>query len=163
MPDFLFDDRVIITEAIISPTASVREFSVVTRSVVGEGTRIGPFAHVLNECEVGAFCQIGNFVVLDKCNLSDNVKINHHSALVYVTVGEDTIIGAGCMIDIPLSGASHTIIGANVFVGSSVCLASGIEIGDNVIIGAGSNVNCNLPSNSFFVNRPRTKTLKVRL
>src|SRR2546428_389254 len=69
--------------------------SLVVESWVGEGSRIGPFAHLRPGCRLGREVKIGNFVELKNAVLEDRVSAGHLTYLGDAAVGEDTNIGAG--------------------------------------------------------------------
>ena len=89
-------------------------------------------------------------------------------ALSSVTIGEDTLIGAGCQIfdndfhhrdgrgwrSPRLSEAKPVVIGNHVFVGAGVIILKGVEIGEGATIGAGSVVTRDIPPNSIAAGQP---------
>jgi len=86
-----------------------------------------------------------------------------------VTIGESTILGAGCMI---LDNDFHSYgpgfswlteyqktskpikIGRGCFLGARVIVLKGVTLGDRVIIGAGSVVTRDVPSHSIAAGNP---------
>ncbi len=53
--------------------------SVVTESRVGRGTKVGPFAQLRPQSELGEEVKIGNFVEVKKSQLDDGSKVSHLS------------------------------------------------------------------------------------
>lgn len=79
-----------------------------------------------------------------------------------VEIGENTIIGYGCVI------SAHELlqrqlrfgrvkIGANVLVGTRSVVLPGVEIGDGATVGAMSLVNSDVPAKSFYAGVPARK------
>lgn len=89
-------------------------------------------------------------------------------ALSSVTIGEDTLIGAGCQIfdndfhhredggwrSPRADEARPVVIGNRVFVGAGVKILKGVVIGDGSTIGAGSVVTREIPPNSLAAGQP---------
>ncbi len=119
---------------------TVRE-SVLVDSGVGDGSTVGPFAHVRGGAELGAGVRIGNFVEVKKSSLADGAKASHLSYLGDAIVGEGSNIGAGtitCNYDGKNKHA--TVIGKGVSVGSNTSIVAPRTIGDGAMTGAGSVV-----------------------
>ena len=129
--------------------------SVVIDSRIGNGTAIGPFAHVRGETELGREVRIGNFVEVKKSKLAAGVKAGHLSYLGDASIGEGSNIGAGtitCNYD-----GSHkhdTTIGKGVFIGSNTSIVAPRNIGDGAMTGAGSVLTRDLPAGERVVGNP---------
>jgi bifunctional UDP-N-acetylglucosamine pyrophosphorylase/glucosamine-1-phosphate N-acetyltransferase len=119
---------------------TVRE-SVVLDSEVGNGTTIGPYAHVRDGCVLGRRVRVGNFVELKKSHLADAAKASHLSYVGDAQIGENSNVGAGtitCNFDGKQKHA--TIVGRDVSIGSNSSLVAPLTIGDGALTGAGSVV-----------------------
>jgi len=119
---------------------TVRE-SVVVDSDIGDGSTVGPFAHIRGGAELGADVRIGNFVEVKKSRLADGAKASHLSYLGDATIGEGSNIGAGtitCNYDGKNKHA--TVIGKRVSIGSNTSIVAPRTIGDGAMTGAGSVV-----------------------
>ncbi|HUZ50588.1 MAG TPA: bifunctional UDP-N-acetylglucosamine diphosphorylase/glucosamine-1-phosphate N-acetyltransferase GlmU [Candidatus Dormibacteraeota bacterium] len=119
---------------------TVRE-SVVADSGIGDGSTVGPFAHIRDGAELGAGVRIGNFVEVKKSRLADGAKSSHLSYLGDATIGEGSNIGAGtitCNYDGKNKHA--TVIGKRVSIGSNTSIVAPRTIGDGAMTGAGSVV-----------------------
>ena len=73
----------------------VRQSCVLTESMVADGAKIGPFAHLRPGSEIGENAHVGNFVETKKAKLGKGAKANHLTYLGDAEVGEGTNIGAG--------------------------------------------------------------------
>lgn len=86
-------------------------------------------------------------------------------ANVGIEIGEETLIGAGCLIcdsdmhEVPLGSGREVRkapirIGARVFVGARSILLKGITIGDGAVVGAGSVVTADVPPGVLVAGNP---------
>lgn len=131
-------------------------FSVVSDSMVADGTRIGPYAHLRGHANVGENCRIGNFVELKKTQLGDRTNVSHLSYLGDATVGNKVNIGAGT-ITANYDGVNkhRTNIGDRTKTGSNSVLVAPITLGEDVTVAAGSTVTEDVPDDSLVIARER--------
>ena len=54
-------------------------YSVISDSMVADNTRIGPYAHLRGDSQVGSHCRIGNLVELKKAQVGDRSNAAHLS------------------------------------------------------------------------------------
>ena len=131
-------------------------YSVITESVVKDGVRIGPYAHLRGHAEVGAGCRIGNFVELKNSQLGDRTNVAHLSYLGDATLGTRVNIGAGT-ITANYDGVNkhRTTIGDRSKTGSNSVLVAPLTLGEDVTVAAGSVVTEDVPSDALVVARSR--------
>jgi bifunctional UDP-N-acetylglucosamine pyrophosphorylase / glucosamine-1-phosphate N-acetyltransferase len=131
-------------------------YSVITDSQVGKDAKIGPYAHLRQQVEVGAECRVGNFVELKKTSLGQGTNVAHLSYLGDTTTGTKVNIGAGT-ITANYDGVNKhcTIIGDNSKTGANSVLVAPLNIGDNVTIAAGSAITEDVATNSLAIARAR--------
>ncbi|OCR00251.1 UDP-N-acetylglucosamine diphosphorylase/glucosamine-1-phosphate N-acetyltransferase [Oscillatoriales cyanobacterium USR001] len=131
-------------------------YSVITDSVVANGAKIGPYAHLRVHTEVGANCRIGNFVELKKAKLGDRTNAAHLSYLGDATLGEKVNIGAGT-ITANYDGVNkhQTVIGDRTKTGSNSVLVAPVTLGDDVTVAAGSVVTEDVPNDSLVIARSK--------
>lgn len=131
-------------------------YSVVTDSTVAANTRIGPYAHLRGQVQVGDGCRIGNFVELKKTTLGDRTNVAHLSYLGDTTTGERVNVGAGT-ITANYDGVNKhpTQIGARTKTGSNSVLVAPITVGADVNIAAGSTITENVPDDCLVIARAR--------
>lgn len=137
----------------------VRQGCVLAESLVADGARIGPFAHLRPGSDIGQDAHVGNFVETKKTKLGKGAKANHLSYLGDAEVGAGSNIGAG-VITCNYDGVHkhQTRIGQGAFIGSDSTLVAPIEIGDGSYIGAGSCITRDVPSGALAVGRSRQVT-----
>lgn len=103
--------------------------------------------------------------------IGNNVGISNSAitAALYVSIGDDVLIGSGCMI----SDTDHhellstdrknkkgnikmspIVISKGVFIGARSIILKGSHIGENTVIGAGSVVSGNIPANEIWAGNP---------
>lgn len=134
----------------------VRQNCVLTESTVKNGAKIGPFAHLRPESEIGEDAHIGNFVETKKAKLGKGAKANHLTYLGDAEVGAGSNIGAG-VITCNYDGVHkhRTTIGERAFVGSDSTLVAPVKVGDGAYIGAASCITKDVPAGSLAVGRSR--------
>ncbi len=137
----------------------LRQGCILTESRVGDGAKIGPYAHLRPGSDIGQDAHVGNFVETKKTRLGKGSKANHLTYLGDTEVGEGTNIGAGvitCNYDGVHKHPTH--IGNGVFVGSDSTLVAPITVNDGVYIGAGSCITKDVPAGALAVARTRQIT-----
>lgn len=89
-----------------------------------------------------------------------------------ITIGENSLIGAGCLIcdsdmhEVPLGSGkdiriSPVVIGARVFVGANATILKGVTVGDGAVIGANSVVTSDIPPNMLAAGNPARPIRRV--
>ncbi|QMS89477.1 bifunctional UDP-N-acetylglucosamine diphosphorylase/glucosamine-1-phosphate N-acetyltransferase GlmU [Nostoc edaphicum CCNP1411] len=131
-------------------------YSVVINSTVQAGTRIGPYAHLRGQVQVGAGCRVGNFVELKNTQLGDRTNAAHLSYIGDTVVGNQVNIGAGTITANYDGVKKHrTKIGDRTKTGANSVLVAPLTLGDDVYIAAGSTVTEDVPDNSLVIARSR--------
>ena len=131
-------------------------YSVVSDSVVKDGTRIGPYAHLRGHVEVGESCRVGNFVELKNTTLGDRTNVAHLSYLGDAQLGNKVNIGAGTITANYDGVKKHrTQIGDRTKTGSNSVLVAPITLGQDVTIAAGSTVTEDVPDDCLVLARTR--------
>jgi bifunctional UDP-N-acetylglucosamine pyrophosphorylase/glucosamine-1-phosphate N-acetyltransferase len=131
-------------------------YSVVSDSVVKDGSRIGPYTHLRGHVEVGESCRIGNFVELKNATLGDRTNVAHLSYLGDATLGTRVNIGAGTITANYDGVKKHrTEIGDRTKTGSNSVLVAPVTLGEDVTVAAGSVVTEDVPDDSLVVARAR--------
>ncbi len=159
-------DTVIGEDCIIGPNSNIInsrigdrttvQNSVVTNSIVGEDTAVGPFAHLRPDTELGNHVKIGNFVEVKKSTLGDNSKVSHLSYIGDAEVGSNVNIGCGSItVNYDGKNKHKTVIEDNVFVGCNSNLVAPVKLGAGSFIAAGSTITKEVPEDALAVARAR--------
>lgn len=149
----------VIRDSEIGDDVQIMANTVVDNAIVGAGCRIGPFARLRPETELGEDVHVGNFVEIKKSTVGNHSKINHLSYVGDARVGSDVNIGAGA-ITCNYDGANkfQTIIEDGAFIGSDSQLVAPVRVGKNATIGAGSTVTRDAPADALTVSRVKQVT-----
>lgn len=117
---------------------------------------------LFNISESGSRILIGNNVGISGSTLNASKSI---------TIGDNTIIGSGCLITdtdshpiaaklrnrldyLQYTKSLPIVIGKNVFIGARSIIMKGVTIGDGAVIGAGSIVTKDVPANYIVAGNP---------
>ncbi len=149
----------VIENCTLGDKVLVRQSCILSGSTVKEGAKIGPFAHIRPESEIGEDAHVGNFVETKKTKLGKGAKANHLTYLGDAEVGAGSNIGAG-VITCNYDGVHkhRTRIGERSFVGSDSTLVAPLEVGDGAYIGAGSCITKDVPAGALAVARSHQVT-----
>ena len=130
--------------------------SVVTESVIGEDTAVGPFAHIRPNSEIGNEAKIGNFVEIKKTKLGNQSKVSHLSYIGDAEVGDRVNIGCGT-ITVNYDGQNKflTTIEDDSFVGCNSNLVAPVKIAKGAYVAAGSTITKDVPAQSLAIARAR--------
>lgn len=123
---------------------------------VGEGAKVGPFAHLRPGTVIGSRAKIGSFVELKQAELGEGASVAHLSYIGDAVVGARANIGGGT-ITCNYDGREkyRTTIGENAFIGSNNTLVAPVNVGDGAYTAAGSAVTEDVPADALAVGRAR--------
>lgn len=144
-----------ITDCTLGDRVSVQS-AVLAQSMVGDDTRIGPFAQLRPGCRIGRKVKIGNFVELKNAEVEDRASMGHLAYIGDAFVGEKSNIGAGtitCNYD--GKNKHRTRIGQHTFIGSHSTLIAPVEVGDGGFVAAGTVVTGDVPPDALAIGRSR--------
>jgi len=145
-----------IKDSVIEDNVEILANSVIENAVIGQGSRVGPFARLRPETVLAQNVHIGNFVEIKKATVADGSKINHLSYIGDSEIGSKVNIGAGT-ITCNYDGVNKfkTVIGDGAFIGSDTQLIAPVTIGNNATIGAGSTITRDSPENQLTLSRAK--------
>lgn len=148
------------------PNFFVHETSILDDGcIVGDGTKVWHFSHIMTKCTLGENCNIGqNVVISPEVVLGNNVKVqNNVSIYTGVTCGDDVFLGPSMVftnVVNPRSAInrrdqySKTHVGKGASIGANATIVCGHDIGEYAFIGAGAVVTKNIPAYALVVGNP---------
>jgi bifunctional UDP-N-acetylglucosamine pyrophosphorylase/glucosamine-1-phosphate N-acetyltransferase len=144
-----------IHDSVLGRGIQVRD-STIEASRLGDGTAVGPYAHLRPGTVVGRGVEIGNYAEMKKVRIGDRTKVHHKSYLGDAWIGTDVNIGAGTITcNYGLDRRKHrTTIGDGAYIGSDSMLVAPVRIGRGAVTGAGSVVTRNVPPRGVAVGVP---------
>src|SRR5665648_828948 len=137
--------------------------------IIGKGTRIWHFTHIMSGCEIGENCNFGqNVVVSPGVKLGDNVKVqNNVSIYTGVICEEDVFLGPSMVFTNVVNPRSAiirkhsyltTIVEKGASIGANSTIICGNKIGTFSFIGAGAVVTKDVKPYSLVVGNPARQT-----
>jgi len=134
-------------------------------AVVGRGTKIWHFCHVMPGAVIGERCNLGqNVVVMGGTRLGNNVKVqNNVSIYEGVTLEDDVFCGPSCVFTNVTNPRSHvsrkseyraTLVRRGSTIGANATIVCGITLGEYSFIGAGAVVTSDVPAFALMVGVP---------
>jgi len=134
-------------------------------AVVGRGTKIWHFSHVMPGGVIGERCNLGqNVVVMPKTRIGNNVKIqNNVSVYEGVELEDDVFCGPSCVFTNVMNPRSHvprkheyrkTLVKRGASIGANATVICGVTLGEYAFIGAGAVVTSDVPSFALMVGVP---------
>jgi len=133
--------------------------------VIGEGTKIWHFSHVMPNCELGNNCNLGqNVVVSPGVKLGNNVKIQNNVSIYTGVICEDDVFLGPSMVFTNITNPRSAIVRRDQYVetlvrkgasiGANATIVCGNEIGEYALIGAGAVVTKPVPAFALLVGNP---------
>ena len=145
----------IIKDSVIKSGAEITQ-SNLDNGIIGENSKIGPFARIRPNSIIGKNCKIGNFVEIKNSILHNGVKASHLAYIGDSEVGENVNVGCGAIfVNFNGKEKNRVKVGTNSFIGSNVNLIAPLEIAPNSYICAGTTVTKNTKSGDFVIGRER--------
>ena len=125
-------------------------------SLVGSGSRVGPFAYLRPDTVIGKDCRIGDFVELKNCVIGDGCKVSHLTYIGDAELGKDCNVGCGVVFaNYDGKNKYKSIIGERVFIGSNSNIVAPVTVADRAFIAAGSTITNGVPSQALAIARAR--------
>lgn len=152
----LVDVGCVIQDCRIGSNTTIKPYSVLSESIVGDSVQLGPFAHIRPESVLEDECHIGNFVETKKTLIKRGAKANHLAYLGDAEVGEKSNLGAGTIIcNYDGFQKQRTVIGKDVFIGSDSQLVAPVTIGDGAYVATATTVTADIPAGALAIGRAR--------
>ena len=133
--------------------------------IIGKGTKIWHFSHIMSNSTIGENCNIGqNVVVSPGVILGNNVKIQNNVSLYTGVICEDDVfLGPSCVFTNVINPRSavnrrdqylKTKVGKGASIGANATIVCGHDIGKFAFIGAGAVVTKTIPDYALVVGNP---------
>jgi UDP-2-acetamido-3-amino-2,3-dideoxy-glucuronate N-acetyltransferase len=133
--------------------------------VIGEGTKVWHFSHIMPNCKIGDHCNIGqNVVISPEVVLGKNVKVqNNVSIYTGVQCEDDVFLGPSMVftnVTNPRSAINRknqyakTIVKKGATIGANATIVCGHDIGRYAFIGAGAVVTKHVPDYALVIGNP---------
>jgi UDP-2-acetamido-3-amino-2,3-dideoxy-glucuronate N-acetyltransferase len=133
--------------------------------IIGAGTKIWHFAHIMPGCQIGENCNIGQNVVISQgVVLGKNVKVqNNVSIYTGVICEEDVFLGPSMVftnITNPRSAVIRrdkyetTLVEKGATIGANATIVCGHKIGRYAFIGAGAVVTKEVKPYALVIGNP---------
>jgi UDP-2-acetamido-3-amino-2,3-dideoxy-glucuronate N-acetyltransferase len=134
-------------------------------AVVGAGTKIWHFCHVMPGAVIGERCNLGqNVVVMNGVRLGNNVKVqNNVSIYEGVVLEDDVFCGPSMVFTNVMNPRSHvsrkneyrqTLVRRGSSIGANATIVCGVTLGEYSFVGAGAVVNADVPAYGLVVGVP---------
>ena len=150
-----------VVDSTLDDGVVIENYCVIRESHVKSGARVGPFAHIRPQSEIGEDAHVGNFTELKKTRLGRGSKANHLSYLGDAVIGDKVNVGAGtitCNYDGTHKHA--TVIEDGAFIGSDSQLVAPVTVGKGAYVAAGSSIVEDVPAGALGIARGK-QTNKV--
>lgn len=137
--------------------------------IIGEGTKIWHFSHIMPNCRIGKNCNIGqNVVVSPDVVLGNNVKVqNNVSIYTGVKCEDDVFLGPSMVFTNVVNPRSavarkdsyrQTLVGKGATIGANATVVCGHAIGRFAFVGAGAVITREVPDYALVVGNPARQT-----
>jgi bifunctional UDP-N-acetylglucosamine pyrophosphorylase/glucosamine-1-phosphate N-acetyltransferase len=150
-----------VTGCEIGDRAVVFDHCVLTDSVIGADSAVGPFAHVRGHAQIARRGKVGNFVELKKTVLGEGSKAMHLTYLGDAVIGSAVNIGAGT-ITCNYDGVRKqvTTIADGAFIGSDSQLIAPVTVGESAYVGTGTTVREDVPPRALAVSAGKQRNIE---
>ncbi|RKF05286.1 UDP-2-acetamido-3-amino-2,3-dideoxy-glucuronate N-acetyltransferase [Tenacibaculum lutimaris] len=133
--------------------------------IIGEGTKIWHFSHIMPNCTIGNNCNLGqNVVVSPQVVLGSNVKVqNNVSIYTGVICEDDVFLGPSMVFTNVINPRSaikrqdqylQTVVKKGASIGANATIVCGNNIGEYAFIGAGAVVTKEVAPYALVVGNP---------
>lgn len=134
-------------------------------AIIGEGTKIWHFCHIMSKAIIGKNCNIGqNVFIGDDVIIGNNVKIqNNVSLYTGVIIEDDVFLGPSCVFTNVINPRSEvnrkmdykqTMVGRGASIGANATIVCSNKLGEYCFVGAGTVVTKDILPFALVVGNP---------
>ena len=149
-----------MTDVFVHPSSFVDD-----GAVVGKGTKIWHFCHVMPGAVIGERCSLGqNCVVMPGTRLGNNVKLQNNVSIYEGVVLEDDVFCGPSMVftnvGTPRSHVNRrgeyepTLVRRGASIGANATIVCGVTLGRFAFVGAGAVVTRDVKDHALVVGNP---------
>ena len=132
-------------------------------STIGNGAKLGPYAHLRPGCVLSDDVHAGNFTEIKNSTVGIGTKISHLTYVGDSDVGNGVNIGCGCATaNYDGEKKFRTTVGNKAFIGCHTCLVAPVNVGNGSYTAAGSVVTEDVPDGTMAIARSR-QTIKRKV
>jgi UDP-2-acetamido-3-amino-2,3-dideoxy-glucuronate N-acetyltransferase len=133
--------------------------------IIGKGTKIWHFTHVMQDCVIGENCNLGqNVVVSPNVKLGNNVKVQNNVSVYTGVICEDNVFLGPSMVFTNITNPRSAVVRRGLFqetlvkegatIGANATIICGHTIGRHSFVGAGAVVTHDVPDHSLMIGNP---------
>ena len=133
--------------------------------MIGEGTKIWHFSHVMPNCVIGEKCNIGqNVVISPEVRLGKNVKVQNNVSIYTGVICEDDVFLGPSMVFTNITNPRSAVIRKDTYtkttvkkgasIGANATIICGHDIGEFAFVGAGAVVTKPVPPYALVIGNP---------
>ena len=149
-----------MNEYFVHPSACIDE-----GSIIGKGTKIWHFSHIMKDAIIGENCNLGqNVVVSPGVIVGNGCKVQNNVSIYTGVICEDNVfLGPSMVFTNVINPRAHIIrrdeykttrVGEGASIGANATIVCGISIGAYSLIGAGAVVIKDVPDYALVVGNP---------
>ncbi|MGQ3686231.1 MAG: Gfo/Idh/MocA family oxidoreductase [Candidatus Loosdrechtia sp.] len=152
------------------PNSYVHESAYIDEDVViGDGTKVWYFSHILKGSKIGKNCIIGQNVTIgpeveigDRCKIQNNVSVYEG-----VKLEDEVFCGPSCVFTNVYNPRAfierkheykQTLVKRGATIGANATIVCGITIGEYAMVGAGAVVKRDVPDHAIVAGVPAKQT-----
>lgn len=136
-----------------------------TGCIIGDGTKVWHFSHIMPNSTLGKNCNIGqNVVVSPQVVLGNNVKVQNNVSIYTGVICEDDVFLGPSMVFTNVINPRSAIIRKDEYkttlvkkgasIGANATIICGVTIGEFALIGAGSVITKDVKSYELVYGNP---------
>jgi len=133
--------------------------------IIGKGTKIWHFSHIMPGCEIGDNCNIGqNVVISPEVKLGKNVKVQNNVSIYTGVICEDDVFLGPSMVFTNVINPRSAIVRKNEYlktlvkrgasIGANATIVCGVTLGEFCFVGAGAVVIKDVKPYALVVGNP---------